>query len=58
MIFLPKGDRIAFEASLNKPETKEGFSFQIRGIYEYSDRTNAITQKITSPSNTEKKVIL
>ncbi len=56
--FLPKGDRIAFEASLNKPETKEGFSFQIRGIYRYSDRTNAITQKITSPSNTEKKVIL
>jgi len=54
---LPKGDRIAFEASLSKPETKEGFSFQIRGIYRYSDRTDDITQKITSPSNTEKKVI-
>lgn len=54
---LPQGDRVAFEASLKNPDTKEGFSFQIRGIYRYSDRTNDVTQKLTSPSNIEKKNI-
>lgn len=54
---LPNGDRVAFEASLKKPKTKEGFSFQIRGIYRYSDRTQDITQKLTPPSNAEKKDI-
>lgn len=54
---LHAGDRVAFEASLKKPETKEGFSFQIRGIYRYSERTHDITQKLTTPSNIEKKAI-
>ncbi|WP_164519215.1 hypothetical protein [Pseudoalteromonas rubra] len=53
----PEGDRVAFEASLKKPETKEGFSFQIRGIYRYSERTLDVTQKLTTPSNIEKKDI-
>lgn len=54
---LPNGDRVAFEASLKKPETKEGFAFQIRGLYRYSDRTGDITQKLQPASNLEKRDI-
>lgn len=54
---LPNGDRVAFEASLKRPETKDGFAFQIRGLYRYSERTGDITQKLQPASNTEKRDI-
>jgi len=52
---LPNGDRLAFEASFKNPGERNRFSYQVRGIYRYSDKTSAVTKKFTHPSNLEKK---
>tara|TARA_R110000744_G_scaffold68452_1_gene139194 strand:+ start:1360 stop:2463 length:1104 start_codon:yes stop_codon:yes gene_type:complete len=49
------GDRISFEASLKDPLNKTDFTYQVRGIQRYSDRTSDITNRLTIPSNIEKR---
>lgn len=52
---LPNGDRVAFEASFKNPGERNRFSYQVRGIYRYSEKTSAVTKKFSHPSNLEKK---
>ncbi|WP_133468969.1 hypothetical protein [Paraglaciecola marina] len=48
-------DKVSFEASLKNPEEKNGFTYQVRFINRYSERTKNFVQKSDAPSNLEKK---
>jgi hypothetical protein len=48
-------DKVSFEASLKNPEEKNGFTYQVRFINRYSERTKDVVQKSDVPSNLEKK---
>jgi hypothetical protein len=47
--------KVSFEASLMNPEERTGFTYQVRSINRYSDRTKNIVQKSDKPSSLEKK---